>query len=136
VELGKATGTYLDPSHSRLTVGELGTTWLATQSHLKPSSIAVMESTWRLHVEPYWGRIQVGEVRHSDVQQWVHSLGSGLLTKGKPKSPTLVHRAHGILSSILEIAVRDQRISSNPARMVGLPRRQAKPHVYLTHEQV
>jgi integrase len=136
VELGKVSGNYIDPSQSRLTIGDLGEAWLSAQAHLKPSSVAVMESAWRLHVKPSWGSVQVGEVRHSDVQLWVQNLAAGGTGRKGPKSATLVHRAFGVLSSILEIAVRDRRIGSNPAKDVGLPRRVGRPHRYLTHTQV
>ena len=45
-------------------------------------------------------------------------------------------RAHGILASILDVAVRDHRIGSNPARGVMLPRKVPKPRAYLTLDQV
>ena len=128
VELGKASGTYIDPSQSRLTIGSLGEAWLSAQAHLKPSSVAVMESAWRLHVKPSWDPVPVGEVRHSDIQEWVQDLAAGTSGRKGPTSATLVHRAYGVLSSILEIAVRDRRIRSNPARDVGLPRRVGRPH--------
>lgn len=41
-----------------------------------------------------------------------------------------------MLAAILDVAVRDRRILSNPARGVTLPRKQRKGHSYLTHEQV
>jgi integrase len=128
VELGKASGTYIDPSSGRVTVGVLGSAWLVSQTHLKPSSVAVVESAWRLHVEPAWGRVPVADVRHSDVQDWVARLSNGIAGKAKAKSPALVHRCYA--------AVRDRRISSNPARGVGLPRKVSREHVYLSHQQV
>jgi integrase len=136
VELGKASGSYIDPSHSLITIGSLGENWLSAQAHLKPSSVAVMESAWRLHVKPIWGQVPVGDVRHSDVQKWLQTLAAGGTGRVGPKSATLVHRAHGVLSSILQVAVRDRRIGANPAKDVGLPRRVSRPHRYLTHTQV
>ncbi|WP_401000969.1 tyrosine-type recombinase/integrase [Agromyces sp. GXQ0307] len=136
VELGKAAGTFIDPSSARVTIAALGTTWLKSQTHLKPSSTAVVESAWRLHVEPTWGRVAVADVRHSDVQNWVARLSSGEPGRSKPKSPALVHRCYGVLAGILDAAVKDRRIPSNPARGVGLPRKVSKEHVYLTHLEV
>jgi integrase len=136
VELGKAAGTFIDPSNARITVGILGTAWLKSQTHLKPSSTAVVESAWRLHVEPTWGRVSVADVRHSDVQAWVWRLSTGEPGRSKPKSAALVHRCYGVLAGILDAAVKDRRIPSNPARGVGLPRKVSKEHVYLTHLQV
>jgi len=52
-----------------------------------------------------------------------------------------VLRALGVLAGILDVAVDDRRLGSNPARNVrklrNLPRRtQGKRRVYLTHDQV
>jgi integrase len=136
VELKKAAGDYIDSSSGRVTVGTLGTEWFATQTHLKPSSVAVMESTWQLHVRPRWGEVAIGTIRHSEVQAWVSALANGTTEGTRPKSPALVHRAYGILAAILDVAVRDRRISSNPARGVRLPRKVSREHRYLTHREL
>lgn len=136
VELKKAAGDYIDSSSGRVTVGTLGTEWFATQTHLKPSSVAVMESAWRLHVRPRWGEVAIGTIRHSEVQAWVSALANGTTEGTRPKSPALVHRAYGILAAILDVAVRDRRISSNPARGVSLPRKVSREHRYLTHREL
>lgn len=39
-----------------------------------------------------------------------------------------------MLAGILDVALRDRRIASNPARGVKLPRKVAKPRTYLTHQ--
>jgi len=135
VEMKKATGDYIDPAAARATVGRLGAAWLASRSHVKPSTTYVYESAWRLHVEPHWGQRMIGTIRHSDVQAWITQLAAGGEGK-KPKSPTIVRRCHDILAGILDTAVKDHLISSNPARGVKLPRRTSKEHVYLTNEQV
>jgi integrase len=134
-ELKKASGEYIDPAAARTTVSELGTAWLASRSHLKPSSSYVYESAWRLHVEPHWGRVQIGRIRFSEVQSWLTELSRGTEAK-KPKSPTIVRRCHELLAGILDGAVRDHLIASNPARGVKLPRRITREHVYLSNEQV
>ncbi|SIN91947.1 tyrosine-type recombinase/integrase [Agromyces cerinus] len=50
---------------------------------------------------------------------------------GRPIRP-----AYGVLAGILDIAVKDRRIPSNPARGVNLPRKKSKRHAYLTNQQV
>jgi integrase len=136
VEVKKARGDYIDASEARATIGDLGEQWMASQTHLKPSSVAVVESAWRLHVRPAWGAKAIGQIRHSDVQQWVAGLSAGGNELGKPKSPALVHRCYGILAGILDVAVRDHRLASNPARGVSLPRKVSREHRYLTHGQL
>jgi len=129
VEVSKARGEFIQASESAITVGELGSVWLLNQSHLKPSSKKPVEIAWRKYVEPEWGRVRVRDVHFSEVQSWVTRIGKG-------RSATVVLRAYGVLAGILDVAVRDRRITSNPARGVNLPRKVAKPHIYLTHEQV
>jgi integrase len=136
VEVKKARGDYIDASEARAILGELGEQWMTSQTHLKPSSVAVVESAWRLHVKPAWGTKPIGEIRHSDVQHWVAGLSAGGKGFGKPKSPALVHRCYGILAGILDVAVRDHRLATNPARGVSLPRKVTKEHRYLSHQQL
>lgn len=129
IEVAKAKGEFIDAGAARLTVGALGAAWLDTQTHLKPSSFRPVEIAWRLHVAPTWGRRPVGDIRHSEVQTWVSKLS-------KNKGATTVLRAYGVLAAILDIAVRDRRVSANPARGVNLPRKTGKARFYLTHDRV
>ena len=136
VEVSKMRGEYVAPSHARMTVGELGPAWLERKrGHLKPSGYAVMETTWRLRVEPRWGNIALGDIRPTAIQQWITDLGHG--TKDvKPVGAAVVKRTHFVLSCILSDAVRDYLIARNPAAGVKLPRTSRKRPLYLTHEQV
>lgn len=128
-EFRKASGDWIDSSASRITVGELAESWLASQTHLKPSSFHVLKISWRVHVEPVWGTRRIGEIQHSEVQDWVSRLSL-------KKSATVVIRAYGILASVIDRAVRDRRLSQNVARGVNLPRKKRKPRSYLNHVQV
>ncbi|WP_378144790.1 tyrosine-type recombinase/integrase [Cnuibacter sp. UC19_7] len=130
IEIKKATGEFIDAAAGRVTMTALGADWIATQSHLKPSSFRPVEIAWRLHVEPRWGSRRVGDIRHSEVQTWVSELTSA------GKSATTVLLSYGVLASILDVAVRDRRLPSNPARNVKLPRKLKREHRYLTHAQV
>lgn len=130
VEVSKHRGEYVNPSDSNATIGDLGAAWLhAHEAAVKPSTYNSTETSWRIHVAPKWGARRVGSIRHTEVAAWVASLG-------KERSATIVKRAHGILAAILDGAVKDRRISTNPARDIKTPRKTAKPRVYLTHAQV
>ncbi|MGM9474348.1 tyrosine-type recombinase/integrase [Pseudarthrobacter sp. YS3] len=120
-------------------MGPLGAVWLGRQTHLKPSSYRPVESAWRNHVLPAWGHVAVADVQKTAVQQWVSEMSMGdpkAVPPRKPKGATLVIRAYGVLAAILDDAVSDRRILTNPARGVTLPRKVKKPHVYLSHDQV
>lgn len=129
VEVSKARGEWIDPADARATVGELGTAWIGARNNLKPSTFRSVESAWRVHVEPRWGTVPVSDVRFSDVEAWAGELA-------RARSPSTVLRAHGVLLGILEGAVRDRRILSNPAAGAALPRKTRKAHVYLSHAQL
>lgn len=137
MEYEKSTGEFIHPTAGKVTVGELGPGWLSRKRHLKPSSLQPLESSWRNHVEPVWGNWPISSIRHTEVQAWTTALHHGdEAKKAPPKSATVVIRAYGILSGILDDAVRDNLMARNPANGVELPKKTKKAHVYLTHEQV
>ena len=82
------------------------------------------------HVLPRWGRVPLSGVTHADVTRWVAELsGSGL-------APATVRYVHRVLFMALELAVRDGRLTRNPAAGVRLPRAGRPEKRFLTHEQV
>lgn len=139
VEISKSQGDYVDTSAARITVHELGTAWLKSQTNHKPSSRDAINLAWRLFVKPMWGDRAVGDINYSSVQTWASQLGSGEAKTAHgagPRSPTVFIRACDVLAAILGAALGYHRISSNPARGASLPRKVKKPHVSLTHNQV
>ncbi|MEL5991809.1 tyrosine-type recombinase/integrase [Microbacterium phosphatis] len=132
IESSRAKGAYVDPQAAKFTIGSLGPVWLdAKRASMKPSSFAPVNTAWRLRVEPTWGRWEVGDIRHTDVRAWVAKLSAEV-------GATVTIRTFGVLASILDDAVYDGRIPSNPARRgkIGLPKKTRGRHGYLTHEEV
>ena len=72
----------------------------------------------------------VGSQLSSGKAKTAHAVQTG------PKSATVVLRAYGVLASVLDAAVKDRRIATNPARGVSLPRKGKKPRAHLSHVQV
>lgn len=130
VTVSKLRGEYVDASRSRTAVSELGEGWLERKTTLKPSTWRTLESAWRVHVEPRWGRTPVSRIEYTAVQSWITELHKRGL------SATTVKRVLGVLSGILDDAVKDRRILTNPCRGVSTPRKVSKERVYLTHEQL
>lgn len=127
VEVDKMTGNYVAPALGQITVAELGPEWLQRQVHHKPSWSARLESIWRVHIEPKWGQRRISDILKSEVQTWVAEM--------KLSASSVAH-AHTVLAGILDDAVSDRRIASNPARGVKLPRKIYKTRNYLTAAQV
>ena len=77
VDVSISANQYIDPNAARIRIGELGKVWLEDQAAvMKPSSFHSLASSWRIHVEPAWGKVQVAAVRFSDVRAWVTELSS------------------------------------------------------------
>lgn len=132
VEVAKARGEFIDAAAARARIDELGAEWLKHQTHLKPSSLRPVEIAWRVYVQPVWGQRAVGEIRHSEVQSWISKFSN----EDKPRSATTILRAYGVLAGVLDVAVHDRRILTNPARGINLPRKLKKEHRYLSHAEV
>lgn len=130
VQVKQATGTWIDPQAGKVTVGSLYESWLATQGHIKATTLHNLELNWARHVEPRWRAVEIGKIRPSSVRGWITEMQAAEV--GVPT----IERAFGILRQILGMAVEDRLIPSNPAAGVKLPRRQHSPRGYLTHVQV
>ena len=130
VETAKLRGEFVAHTPGRAAVGALGPAWLSRQQgHMKPSGFRSYESAWRCHVAPRWASTAIGDVRFSDVQAWIAELSP---TRGA----VIVQTAYSVFARILDDAVRDRMLSSNPARGVKLPKRSPRRNVYLTAEQL
>ena len=129
VENAKNIGSYVDPSLSRVTVGDWAQLWLDGQTQIKPTTHERYEGVVRKHVRPTWSHVKLAAVSHSDVQAWVTGLT-------KTQSPASVRKIHRVLSMMLDMAVRDGRLSRNVAAQINLPRPVKQERRYLTHAQV
>lgn len=129
VENSKMTGGFVDPTLARVTIGDWSATWLAAQTHIKLTTLNRYEGVLRKHVLPTWSHVTLDSVSHSDVQSWVTGL-TGM------QSPASVRKIHRVLSLMLDMAVKDGRLSRNSAAGVNLPRLLRHEHRYLTHAQV
>ncbi len=124
------TGSYVDPSMSRVTVGDWARKWLDTKTNLKATTRRDYESLLAAHILPRWGDCVLADVRHEDVTGWVADLSARGLSASR------VRAAHVALSQMLKLAVRSGRLARNPAEYVSLPRVHRSDKRYLTHEEV
>jgi len=130
VEVAKMRGEFVAQSVGKPTIGELGPAWLERQKgHMKPSTSRSYDCMWRVHVEPVWAGRRIADVRYSDVAAWVADLSA-------KRGPATVALAYQVLARILDDAVRDRLLASNPARGVKLPKKPPRRNVYLTANQL
>lgn len=130
IESAKMRGEFIPVSAGRSRLDELHAGWLAAKRvHCTPGWVVDLDTSWRTHVQPQWGSMPVGAIRAGDIQEWVAELAAR-------RSPTIVIRAHGVLAGLLDDAVRDGKIRTNPARGIRLPRKRAARSRYLSHREV
>lgn len=120
-------GRWVDQNLGKKRVEDYHELFFATKAHLSPTSLHVMESSWKTWVEPVWGRRQVGSIQRGEVQAWLSQNSAQAVT---------IRRAHGILAGILDLAKEEGAVLENKARGVTLPRKPSPKHVYLTMEQL
>ncbi len=107
METDRERGDYFDP-RAKVVFGDLGKRWLASRV-VDPATLARYESTYRLHIEPAFGRRQVKGIRPSQVQAWVGKLAD-------VQAPGTVRIALFILRSILDLAAADGEVKVNAAK--------------------
>lgn len=132
VEVRKLTGEFIPETAGRVTVAELAPDWLTRKEQATAASnYRMIESAWRVHVRPKWGRWQVAKITVPDIESWIAQM----VRDGR--GATTVLRAHGVLSGILSDAVKARRLAVNPARGIdGLPRKTTRRHIYLSADDV
>ncbi len=79
---------------------------------------------------PTWGSVPLAGVTHAGVVAWVAAMRSRGLSASRSR------QAYHVLTSMLDDAVKDNRLSRNPAAGVTLPRLPTTERRYLTHGQV
>lgn len=130
VESAKAEGTFVSASAGRATIEQLGAPWLAHKQAVSSKTYGrTLASSSETHVHPRWGEVAVSAIRPSAVRDWVGELSA-------VRSASVVHRAYGILASILDDAVDDRLLARNPARGIKLPAKKSAPSRYLAAAEV
>ncbi|MGY1669529.1 tyrosine-type recombinase/integrase [Geodermatophilus sp. SYSU D00710] len=124
------TGAYVDPRAGRITVDEWAGRWLHSQAHLKPTTLARYRGILHGHLLPKWADRQLATLSHAEIQTWVADQRSAGM------AAATVRKHFRVLSLVLDLAVRDGRLSRNPCTGVNLPRAEQVRRRYLTHRQV
>jgi integrase len=129
VEVAKMRGEWVDPTRSKVSVGEWSVAWFDAQVQLKPTTLSGYRHALDKHVLPRWGPVRLLDVAHADVQAWVTGLSTTL-------RPSAVRQTYLVLSGVLKYAVRDGRLPRNPCEDIRLPRLVKRHRGYLSHLQV
>ncbi len=117
IEADMARGQYIDPRAAWITFREYAEKWLAALT-TDLTSRAAVEGRLRLHALPYLGTRPVGSFQPEHIREWSRQL------EGAVSSAQYRRLIFDAVSSVLNAAVDDRLLASNPcrARSVKAPR--------------
>lgn len=120
-------GEWSSHADRQKTVDYFADAYLLRVKNAPASTKRTNTMAWKNHVQPKWGNTAVGGIRPSHVQAWVDESEVGA---------SATRRNVDVLAQILDVAVRDGVIKTNPARGLKLPKKPLPKQVYLTAEQL
>jgi integrase len=104
-------GSWQAPTASQRTVGEYAEDYLG-RIDLRESTRLLYAGLWRHHLAAPWAGIPVDEVTPAAVRSW-HAKAA------RTTRPTALAQSYRLLRAILNVAVADEAIASNPCRLRG-----------------
>lgn len=158
-----AAGTWTDPRSGDMILSDWHAEWHAGRV-AAGSTQRKDDSHWRVHVEPRWGGHPLNTITTRDLKLWVvemherqcrlcracppvtgqrlmspHRGSDGTPCQGSSTPPGLpgptIRGAVTTLSSVLNAAVKGGLLPANPAAGLQLPRVDAKPIFWWTHDE-
>lgn len=108
--------------------------WLITRTRIRPTTLRSYADHVERHLIPHLGRIRLGELTGRHLTAMFATLGSTNNNRGRPPTPSTLHRIRATLRSALNSAIREGLIRDNPARFVELPTpRRPQAQVWTEH---
>lgn len=130
VEGDVATGRWMAPEASRLTVGQWAEEWfVASGATLKPKARNTYRSLLDRTILPRFGSVQIAAVMPVAVGRWVADLNERY-------GASQVRQSYRLFSQIMAAAVDNELRPTTPCRGVRLPRLPEPDPLILTAEQV
>ncbi|MEV4563825.1 site-specific integrase [Nonomuraea sp. NPDC049419] len=115
-EADRLRGVYVDERRGRLLFREYALEkWLPSQVHLRTNSLDTYTVHLNAHLIPALGERRIGSLTRADMKAVIARLNKTL-------APTTVHTVFAVLRLVLQAAVDDGDIPSNPCSRVPLPR--------------
>jgi integrase len=124
-------GTYIDRLTSSKPFSNVAEMWLASRV-VDINTYTQNELHIRRHMLPRWGKVAVGSIKTSQIQEWISVLAkSGL-------SSQYVRLIYANFKLIMDYAVSDNLIALSPcnSKLIKLPAKQRKKLEIMTTEQV
>jgi integrase len=106
-------GEWFDPDAGAELLDEYARRWITERPNLRPRTVALYGSLYRLHLSPGLGRLGLADITSARVRTWrAARLDAGV-------GPVTVAKAYRLLHAMLGTAVDDGLIRRNPCRIKG-----------------
>jgi integrase len=129
-------GDFIDPRGGRVLLDDwLDLWWPGYEGTLKPSTVVSAAGLLRRYIRPMLGPAALDDIDRLAVQRWTADLRAGRTPYERPLAVKTVYNAHGMLHKILDEAVAQRLIRSNPAHRSGLPELEHKEMRFLTEPE-
>ena len=127
----KQQGTYVAPNAT--TVGDLWPRWESARSRLARSTREGYAAAWTRYIKPKWSDVPIQTITKAAVREWLPTLR----TKGGAElSASWSRKVHIVLSGLLDLAVDDRLLVSNPLKGMALAQQEPSERRYLTVAEV
>ena len=123
-------GESLDVTSGKQSFGSYGAEWLNSRTDLRPKTIELYRYLFRQYLDPVLGTKEVGKLDVRAIRHWY-----GILHEGTQSAVTSA-KAYRLLRQILQAAVDDRLLRSNPCNLKGAAVERSAERPIPTLEQV
>jgi integrase len=122
VKQKKLDGVYVAPDKVP-TFRQAAEQWLASRADRAPSTYNLYRILTARHLVSKWGERRLDKIPHAEIAAWRADLAQsgGSSRWRKPMAPTTVRAVVRTFSSILDSAIRANRLASNPVKKLERP---------------
>jgi integrase len=111
-------GDWLDPVAGALPFAEYAAEWIQHRE-LSPKTLELYEGLLRSHLNPTFGGMGLGDIKEEHVRRWRSERLRAGPESVSPFGPVTVAKGYRLLRAILNTAIRDKRIKTNPCQIEG-----------------
>lgn len=131
IESTRRQGALIPHSKSGVRLNAVADAWVAAlEGRRRSKTVDGYTRLLELHVRPVFGARKIGSISYADVDAFVRTLEAG------GRRPGTVRNAFFVLKMVLDYAIKDGRIRSNPCQGVELPSASSPEMLFLTAAQV
>jgi integrase len=123
-----AKGDWVNPDGGKVTVAAYSEAWV--RPGLRPKTVTLYEGLVKLHIGPTLGELALSAVTPQRIRRWRREL----LDRGV--GPVTVAKAYRLLRAILNTAVADRLIGTNPCQIPGAGQEKSPERPIATLDQV